>query len=189
MNGSLEGRDIEGFDDSREEDSFALGIRLTAPPARLADRLLTFAAGVSGLREGAEWTSDPEAIAVDVELDHLALDLEMSWGPLIGYVEWTRRSTDDVPLAARATIPGSRATYWLLGARARVGPLRLRYNFSRADYDDAGFAERIHQPGLGLDFSEGIHGILEYDDWRRDLDGTGAVRIDRSVNLVILVEF
>lgn len=189
VNGSLEGRDIEGFDDSREEDGFALGIRVAVPAMTLAGRPLALAGGISALREAAEWTVAPREERVDVRLDHLAVELESRWGPLIGYAEWMRRSTDDVPSTARATVPGSRATYWLLGAQAHLGPLRLRYNYSRADYDDAGFAERIHQPGIGLDLSEGVHAILEYDDWRRELNEGGAGRIDRSLNFVLLVEF
>lgn len=189
VNGALAERDIEGFEDSREEDGIALGFRLTAPPASLAGRPLSSTLGVSGLREHARWTILGGTEPVDAQLDHLAIDVEVGLRPLIAYAEWTRRSVDDVPAAARASLAGSRATYWLAGAQLRLGRLQIRYNYSHGRYDDARLAERIHQPGFTLTLTDGIHAILEYDDWRRDLSGAGAARVDRSVNFVILAEF
>jgi hypothetical protein len=188
VNGALAERDIEGFEDSREEDGVALGIRFSAPPASVAGRPVVTALGVSGLRERARWVISDGAEPVDARLDHLAVDVEVGVQPLVAYAEWTRRSVEDVPLVARASPAGSRATYWLLGAQLSLGCLQLRYNYSRGRYDDARFAERIHQPGLTLKLTDGIHSLLEYDDWRRDLSGAGAVRVDRSLNFVILAE-
>lgn len=167
----------------------AFGLQLAGPPASVAGRPLTTAVGVSGVRERARWAISGDSEAEDVQLDHVAVDVEVGLRPLLAYAEWTRRSVDDIPAAARASLAGSRATYWLAGAQLSLGQLQLRYNYSRGHYDDAGFAERIHQPGLALTLWDGIHTILEYDDWRRDLSGAGAARIDRSFNLVILAEF
>ncbi len=208
VNGSLAGRDVEGFDGAQEENGFAVGARTAILVAEPGGRPLTVTLGVSGLSERAELAGGPRALLVgsdrgqgivpvprdadpdeiDVDLDHLTVDGELGWGDVLGYVEWTRRSTSGFGAAA-TSLPGSRADYWLVGAQAAFGPVALRYNYSRSDYDDAGFSEEIHQPGVTLSPVDWAHLILEYDDWTRDGPPALEARIDRSVEIVLLVEF
>lgn len=199
VNGALVGRDLEGITSGNEAGSAVGGLHVTVPllgPPRGAggdagDRLRV-RAGVSGMiergRVGVD-AGDPDRPLSDVTLDHVAADVEVSaWGHE-AYVEYTGRRADGVPPTTAAGPAGSEADYWLAGVQLHFGALHLRYNYSRADYRTAGFHERIHQPGITVDLSSWLHGIVEYDDWSRSSGPGEVVRLDRSLNLVILAEF
>lgn len=203
-NGALAGRDLEGGDELRET-ALAAGIRVSAPVARPAGRELRLEAGLSGLAERTEVSGRSEVSAL---MEHVAADLEARWGPVLTYLEWTRRASgptglEDLPTPARTPElgpAGSRATWWLAGLRVEAGPFEFRYNASTARYGDGGFREWIHQPGLTLGMAEGAELLVEYDDWRREPSGSPSAdldeeeisretRLDRSLNLVLLLTF
>lgn len=200
VNGAFAGRDLEGIEGFREEGSFAGGARLTAPVADgtgAGSAPAAVSVGVSGLLERIEST-DGRRPPVRASLDHVAVDAEVEVRGHRLYAEWSRRAADGVPADRRAGPAGSDADYWLLGAQVGLGRVHLRYNYSRGSYDDAGTAERIHQPGITVDLAPGIHALVEYDDWTRGATagrsdgrppGTEPARIDRSLDLVLLATF
>lgn len=206
VNGALTGRDLEG-EEELEEKGLAAGLRVSASLAEMGGRGLRGTVRLSGLAERVE--PPPGSVARDATLEHVAADLELAWGGTgLLYLEWTRRASGGPGELGRLLPPGgtaardvagSRTTWWLVGARARLGPVGLRYNVSTAGYDDGGFRERIHQPGFTWHAAESVDVLLEYDDWRRDPAGSPPApadelplreeRIDRSLNLVLLLTF
>lgn len=206
VNGALAGRDFEG-EEGLEEDGLAAGLRVSAPLAALDGRTLRGTAGVSGLAERIEAPTAPGTPRTTLE--HVAADVEVAWDEIGSvYVEWTRRASGGpgeleglVPPSGAAArgVAGSRATWWLAGAQAELGPLALRYNVSTADYDDGGFGEWIHQPGLTWHAASSVALLVEYDDWRRRPHGpppppvdepvSRDLRLDRSLNVVLLLTF
>lgn len=199
INGALAGRDVETVADARER-GLAAGLRGRLRVAEAGGAPLLAAVRVSGLVSRAELPDTmrglspggPGAVFPRVggrhrTLDHVSADVEVRWRDLRAYAEWTRRATG-LRGPAAATIPGSRATYWLAGARASSGPFSLRYNFSQGRYDEAGFRDTIHQPGLTARLAPGVSALLEYDDWRRR-GPSRATLVDRSLNAVLLLEF
>lgn len=93
-----------------------------------------------------------------------------------------------MPVSAASGPAGSEADYWLAGVQLHFGAVQFRYNYSRAEYATAGFHERIHQPGVTVDLSSRLHAIVEYDGWTRTSGPDELVRLDRSLNAVILAE-
>lgn len=77
--------------------------------------------------------------------------------------------------------------------------MELRYNVSTAGYDDGGFREWIHQPGLTWHADGSAALPVECDDWRRTPSGPAPgpsdelsvreARIDRRLNVVLLLTF
>lgn len=206
VNGALPGRDLEGEAGAAERGA-SLGGRIALPAGRIAGRPLRLTAGISGLFESVELesiSSEGEASSSPrtTRLDHLAVETEVAWGPVVSYGEWIRRSVEDGG-AASGEIAGSRADYGLVGLQVDLGPMSLRYNYSSAAYEDAGFTDHIHQPGLTLALGPGVSVLLEYDDWRRARDdapadgaptpdgdastGGRSTRVDRSLNAVLLL--
>lgn len=197
VNGALAGRDLEGSDAGDEAGS-PLGaahveVPLVGPapgsPEGAPDRV-RLRAGVSGFLERGSVAPEADGGgAADVELSHVALDAGVvAWGHE-AYVEYTDRGSDGVPASAAAGPAGSAAEYWLAGLQLHFPPVHLRYNYSRAEYASAGFEERIHQPGVTVDLRQWLHALVEYDDWvRSPAAGGQGERLDRSVNLVLLVD-
>jgi hypothetical protein len=210
VNGALEGRDLEG-EEELEEKGAAVGLRLSASPGELFGRDLRGTVGASGLAERVEAPAGDAASGAGVTLEHVAADLELALaGAGRVYLEWTRRASggpgtlsDLGPAAAGAgvDVAGSRAAWWLAGVQVRAGRLALRYNVSTGRYDDAGFREWIHQPGLTYRVHESVFLLLEFDDWRREPEGASPVtaamddppareaRIDSSLNAVLHLTF
>lgn len=137
---------------------------------------------------GVDAGAGPDQPLNELGLDHLAVDVEIYARGHRAYAEYTNRSGSGVPSTAAAGPAGSSAEYWLLGLQLHFPPLHLRYNYSRADYRAAGFRERIHQPGVTLDLQGWLHALVEYDDWTRNRSGADPLRLDRSLNLVLLVD-
>lgn len=201
INVSLPGRDVESLDGA-EESGLAAGVRLELPVGRPGGVPLRGTVGLSGLVErvevggtgsGEESGAGPSA---EADLGHVAADLELRWGDLVAYVERTRRfgggpgAFGSVRRPSLATgVAASRATWWLAGARAEIGPVVLRYNYSAAGYDDGGFREIIHQPALTVRAAPGASVFVEYDGWRREAVRAGASdrRIDRSLNVILFL--
>lgn len=176
VSGALAGRDFETLDGFQNLDGGGLRTTLAVIPG------VTF--GASFLSRGVD------TAGTNYQVPHVALDAELGFpaGPAVAYVEWTRRGHGSVPASLWATVPGSRATYWLAGVQVNDGGLHARYNFSRASYDDLGRTEWIAQPGITIDLASQVRGIAELDLWRvRTPAGTGT--FDRSVSLVLLLEF
>lgn len=147
-------------------------------------------AGLSGMVErgsvGVDGRGGPDQTPADVRLEHLAADAQITaWGHT-AYVEYTDRTAEGATASPAAGPAGSDADYWLAGVQLHFGAVHFRYNYSRADYGDAGFHERIHQPGLTVDLRSWLHAIVEYDDWVREAGPSEPVRMDRSLNFVIL---
>lgn len=197
INGSLPGRDLEGIASGKETGGPVGALHVSVPllgpaPAEAGggDRV-TLRAGVSGMIErgtvGGE-TGVGGGAARELELEHLAADVELAaWGHR-AYVEFTNRGAEGVPASTAAGPAGSTADYWLAGVRLDFPPVHLRYNYSRAEYAAAGFDERIHQPGVTVDLARRLHAMVEYDGWVRASPGAESLRLDRSLNLVILAE-
>lgn len=220
VNGALPGRDVESLGEA-EEAGVTAGAGVRVPVAAWKGDPLTARLRVSGLAERVEWTpggsegADEER--VEAVLEHLAVDVELAWRETLAYAEWSRRADGgaDAFEAARPGaappetgseaiargVAGSRARWWLVGGQAGLGPVSLRYNFSAADYDDAGFRERLHQPGVTVTLASGVSALVEYDDWSRtptdrgdagDASPSAApadLRIDRSLSFVLLLRF
>jgi len=199
VNGALSGRDLETVFDARER-GLAAGVRAHLPVAFPGGAPLVAALRISGLASRAELpdtlrelspagsgSAFPRAEGEHRTLEHVSADAEVRWRSLLAYGEWTRRATG-LRGPAAATIPGSRATYWLAGVHASFGPLSFRYDFSQGEHDDAGFRDTIHQPGVTARLARGVSALLEYDDWRRHRP-SGSDLVDRSLNAVLLLEF
>lgn len=178
VSGALAGRDFETLSGFRDRDGFAARGTLSIPVGAT-----TVTLGLSGLSRGAG-----DSTGRTWRVPHVAADGEWRAGPTILYAEWTRRAAGDVPVPLRATIPGSRAEYWLAGAQWHQSILHLRYNFSRAVYDDIGRSDWIHQPGVTIDLARDVHAFLELDEWRTHndrLSGVRTVTTDQSLNFVL----
>lgn len=197
INGALEGRDLEGVSSGDESGSPVGSIHVAVPILGAPDgasgeaaHRLTVRAGLSGMVErgsvGVDGGGGPDQTPADVRLEHLAADAQVTaWGHT-AYVEYTDRTAEGATASTAAGPAGSDADYWLAGVQLHVGPFHFRYNYSRADYGDAGFHERIHQPGMTVDLRSWLHAIVEYDDWVREAGPSEPVRMDRSLNFVIL---
>ena len=176
VSGAFAGRDFETLDGFQNLDGG--GIRTTL-------------ALVPGVTLGASFLSrSVDTAATNYQVPHVALDAEVGFpaGPAVAYVEWTRRGHGSLPSSRWASVPGSRATYWLAGFQVNAGGLHARYNFSRASYDDLGRQEWIRQPGITLDLASHVHGIVDFDLWRVSASGA-TTTFDRSLSLVLLLDF
>jgi hypothetical protein len=123
VSGALAGRDFETLDGFRNQDGFAARVTFSL--------LFGVTVGASYLSRGVDTAGTTSRVP------HIALDAELGvpGGPVVAYVEWSRRGRGDLPGALQATPAGARATYWLAGVQLRRGAWELRYNFSRASYD------------------------------------------------------
>ncbi len=176
VSGAFAGRDFETLDGFQNAAGGGIRTTLSLVPG------ITF--GASFLSRGVD------TAATNYQVPHVALDAELGIpaGPAVAYVEWTRRGHGSLPASLSATIPGSRATYWLAGAQVNERGLHARYNFSRASYDDLGRREWIHQPGITLDLASHVHGIVDFDFWQVRASGS-TTTFDRSLSLVLLLDF
>ena len=175
VSGALAGRDFETLSGFRDRDGFAARSTLALP--------LGLTLGISGLERGAA-----DSTGRTWHVPHVAADGEWDVGHLIAYAEWTTRRTGNVPSDLRATLSGSRAQYWLVGAQWHKGIVHLRYNFSRASYDAIARTDWIHQPGLTVDLAREVHAFLELDEWQTkatDLVGAHTAKTDQSLNVVL----
>jgi len=199
ISGALPGRDFKTLTGARKQ-GLAAGVRGRIALASPGGSPLVAAVRLSGLTSRAELPDTLRGLSPAGSgsafarvggphrtLDYVSFDGELDWKHLLAYGEWTRRSTGLLGPPG-ATIPGSRATYWLAGAHATVGPLTLRYNFSQGRYQDAGWRDTIHQPGITVRLGPGVSALLEYDDWSRR-GPAGTVLMDRSLNAVLLLQF
>lgn len=177
ISGALPGRDFETVADFR--DQWGVTGRLTAAhPGGLT-------LGLSAVSRGVTWREGSD-VEESFRVPHVALDADFSrsWGSL--YAEWTWR--DRAPDELRTSIAGSEATWWLVGTNLAWRSLRLRYNYSRAEYEDAdGRVDRIHQPGATVLLNPRVHALAEVDLWRTDAPAT--LETDTSLNLVLLLLF
>ena len=175
INGALDGRDVESAADRRERDTWV---------ARIAPRLhlgsdLSVAVGVSYQNGRIERPAGSDRRRA------VALDAELRGGPGIGYAEYTVVRGANAPAPPQlAGAVADEVRYWLAGARTHVGPLELRYNYSRADYRGTGHVDAIHQPGVTLRITAGLAALLELDYWE-----SGGDVFDRSLNAVLLATF
>lgn len=185
VSGAFQGRDFETLDGVR--DQHGLGGRATLGlPLGIRFGVTVFGRGVGlgPLRPSAG--PDPGTDRTW----HLGGDVEFTRGPFTGYAEWTHRTGGDLPAELRRTIAGSEAEYLLLGAQVDRGSLHLRYNASRANYDDLGRVEWIHQPGVTYDLSDHVSALTEINVWTgEDRNGQDDETLDQSLNLVLLITF
>lgn len=175
INGALDGRDVESADDQREADTWVGRI---APRLTLSQHL-SFAVGASYQNGRIERPGS------DNRLKAWAIDAELAYRTGLLYAEIMGQDGQDAP--APPQLDGRAADdvrYWLVGAEYSVGPVTLRYNYSRADYRDADVVDEIHQPGGAVQLTDGFWALLELDYW----ESNGAV-FDRSLNAVLLVRF
>lgn len=184
ISGAIPGRDFETLDDFR--DRHGVAIRATAG----LPRGITVGASyfLRGVEEEAALDGEDGAVDAHHEIPHVAADAGWRWRGLTTYVEWSTRGDGDLPARLRGGVPGSEATWWLVGARYDRGRVHLRYNYSRVDYDDAGREDTIHQPGITVDLAPGLHALAEVDLWESSAGG-GGFTTDRSLNLVLLATF
>ncbi len=176
VSGALAGRDFETLEGFRNQDSFA---------ARVTFSLLF------GVTLGASYMSrGVDTAGVTSRVPHVALDVEMGvpGGPASAYVEWSRRGRGSLPASLLATPAGARATYWLAGLQLRHGAWAVRYNFSRARYDETDRRESIHQPGVTVALHRAVQAIVELDLWGAR-DAAGWSTVDRSLSFVLLLAF
>lgn len=120
INGALAGRDLEGLPAGSEGATPVAALHVEAPllgPAETGgeDRL-RLRAGLSGMIERGTLEGSGAAESArstrDVELNHLAADVELrGWGH-VAYAEYIDRTSSDVPDDLAATPAGSSAGYW-----------------------------------------------------------------------------
>lgn len=180
VSGAIPGRDFATLDGFRTRDD----IFTRATIGTNAERRVGAALGVSAASRGVAERSGLEEEVFRVP--HVGADLELRGGPVVAYVEWLFRDSGELPDRLRASIPGSEATYWLAGARYSQRGLYLRYNYSRARYDDVDREDWIHQPGVGYDLNRHVHALAEINIWRFREGQTEDV-FARSVNVVLVL--
>lgn len=181
VSGAIPGRDFATLDGFRTRDDVFARLTLGSVPDR---EPLGVVIGLSAASRGvAERMGDTEDVH---RVPHFGADLELRGGPVIGYVEWLTRGAGELPDPLRVGVPGSESTYWLAGARYERGPLGLRYNYSRARYEDIDREDWIHQPGVGYDLNRHIHTLAEVNLWRFREDGVEGV-VARSLNMVLVL--
>lgn len=175
INGALDGRDVESAAEQRERDTWVARI---SPRLHLRPRL-SIAVGASYQNGRIERPEGSDRLRLG------AVDAEVRGGPGLVYVEYTISKGRNAPAPPQlAGASSDDVRYWLAGGQLQVGPVALRYNYSRADYRGAGVTESIHQPGGTLRITDGLSAILELDYWE-----SGGAVFDRSLSLVLLATF
>lgn len=182
ISGAFPGRDFETLDGFR--DRWGVTGRVAAS---LRGGVTVGLSALSRRFEGP--SGGPDATRGAWRALHVALDAEARIRDLTAFAEVTTRRGGDLPNDLRLTQAGSRATYWLAGARYDRSRAHLRYNFSLVDYLDLDRREWIHQPGVTVDVADNVSGLLELDLWRVREPDAGARTFDRSLNFVLLLRF